>query len=131
MSEMIVDENIYLILKSATGAFSCRNPPLPKAWNPGDRPHIAHLVSLDHSVFRVYLSMPQRISGTLKYDLLVSDLNTLPAGSIIEIRYNNLEFSYYRKDNGIWTKIAESTNSFLFEVFSHGAAPVIIDIQAS
>ena len=128
---MIVDENIYLILKSATGAFSCKNPPLPKEWNSGDRPHIAHLVSLDHSIFRVYLSVPQRISGTLKYDLLISDLTILPAGSIIEIRYSNLDFSYYRKDNGIWTKIAESSNSFVFEVFSHGAAPVVIDIGAS
>ncbi|MFW9919385.1 MAG: hypothetical protein ACFFED_07285 [Candidatus Thorarchaeota archaeon] len=128
---MIVDESIYLILKAATGAFSCKTPPIPKDWNPGDRPHIAHLVSLDHSVFRVYLSIPQRISGTMKYELLVSSLEVLPADSIIEIRHNNTEFSYYRKDNGIWTKIAESISAFMFEVFSHGAAPVIIDIQAS
>lgn len=127
---MIVDEGIYLILKSATGAFSCKHPPLPRGWNPADRPHIANLVSLDQSVFRVYLSMPKRIFGTLKYDLLVSDVNTLSSESIIEIRYSNVEYSYYRKDNGIWTKVAECTNSFTVEVFSHGAAPIIIDIHA-
>lgn len=125
---MIIDEGIYLILKSATGAFSCKSPPLPKDWNPTDRPHIANLVPLDHMVFRVYLSTPRRVLGKMNYELLISNLDVLPSQSIIEIRYNNIEFSFYRKDNGIWTKVAEVNDSFTVEVFSHGAAPVVLDI---
>ncbi len=129
---MKVDEGAYFLLKSAMGAFSCKVPPLPKTWDPAARPHIANLVYFDHSVFRVYLSTPKRLSGTMKYDLLVFDLNSLPSGSIIEIRYDNAEYGYYRKDDSIWTKVAESRDVFTVEVYSHSTSPIILDsINAS
>jgi len=69
-----------------------------------------------------------RRTGTLQYDLAISDLDHLPIKSIIEIRHDNVEFSYYRKDEGLWTKVAESSSPFMVEVFSHGTSPIIVDI---
>ena len=126
----MIDEGTLLVLQSANGAFSCRYPPLPRKWNSVDRPHIANLVSLDRQVFRVYLSTPSRVKGSMEYDLMISDLDRLPTKSIIEIRHDNIEFSYYRKDEGIWTKVAESSSPFMVEVFSHGTTLIIVDIAA-
>ncbi len=126
----MIDEGTLLVLQSASGAFSCRTPPLPKSWNPVDRPHVANLVSFDCVVFRVYLSTPLRAKGTMKYSLVIADLDILPSKSIIEIRHDNVEYSYYRRDEGIWTKVAESSNPFMIEVFSHSTSPLIMDISA-
>ncbi|MFW9953514.1 MAG: hypothetical protein ACFFD3_03095 [Candidatus Thorarchaeota archaeon] len=126
----MIDEGTLLILRSASGAFSCKTPPIPKMWNPTDRPHVAHLVSLDFSVFHVFLSTPIRRHGTAIYDLEVADLSHLPSKSIIEIRHDSIEFSYYRRDENTWVKVAESSSPFMVEVFSHGTAPIIIDASA-
>ena len=128
---MIVDEGVYLILRSAVGAYSCKTPPLPRTWTPTDRPHIANLVCLDSQVFRVYQSTPQRIPGRMAYEFLVNNLDSLPTSSIIEIRYNSMKFCYYRRDNGSWTKVAESNDSFTVEVFSHGSSPVVMSLQST
>ncbi len=127
---MMIDESTLLALRSANGAFSCRMPPLPHDWNPIDRPHVANLVDLDHDVFRVYLSTPTRIHGSVRYKLAISELERLPLKSIIEIRHDNVEFSYYRRDESLWTKVAESNSPFMVEVFSHGTSPIILDIIA-
>ncbi|MDF1540938.1 MAG: hypothetical protein P1Q69_18725 [Candidatus Thorarchaeota archaeon] len=124
----MIDEGTLLVLQSANGAFSCRTPPMPKDWNPVDRPHVANLVSLGRDVFRVYLSTPLRRKGTMKYTLAIAEIDTLPSKSIIEIRHDNVEYSYYRRDERIWTKVAESSSPFMIEVFSHGTSPIIVDI---
>jgi len=123
-----MDEGTLLILQSANGAFSCRTPPLPRSWNSVNRPYVANLVSLDRDVFRVYLSTPKRKKGTMQYSLVIANLDFLQPQSIIEIRHDNVEFSYYRRDEGIWTKVAESSSPFMIEVFSHGTSPIIIDV---
>ncbi len=128
---MMIDEGAYLIFQSAMGAFSCRVPALPTEWDASKRPHVAHLVPLEHNVFRVYLSTPKRIPGTVQYQFLIGDLSLLPAHSIIEVRYDSVEFSYYRKDDGIWTKVAESDNPFTLEVFSHGVTPIVLDVSTT
>lgn len=129
--KMMIDEGAYLIFQSAIGAFSCRVPALPTAWDASKRPHVAHLVPLEHDVFRVYLSTPKRIPGTVQYQFLIADLDLLPSHSVIEVRYDSVEFSYYRKDDGIWTKVAESDNPFTLEVFSHGVTPIVLDVSAT
>ena len=127
---MMIDEGTLLVLRSANGAFSCRTPPLPRDWNPVDRPHVANLVHLDHDVYRVYLSTPVRMHASVRYKLAISELEHLPLKSIIEIRHDNVEFSYYRKDKDLWTKVAESNSPFMVEVFSHGTSPIIVDITS-
>ena len=122
-----IDEGTYLVLRSASGAFTCRYPPVPKKWNPVDRPHVALLIPDVSGIFPVFLSQPEEESGYL----ITKDLTQLPTKSIIEIRHGNSHFAYYRRDNGSWTKVAEASDPFVVEVFSHGYAPIVMNMIPS
>ncbi|TFF91207.1 hypothetical protein EU545_05100 [Candidatus Thorarchaeota archaeon] len=125
---MMIDEGTYLVLKSAAGAFTCRSPPLPKSWNSVDRPHVAVLVPSEDDVFRVYLSSPDSNNGTNEIVPPVA-LHALPDESVIEIRHDSVEYTYFRKDSKeAWTKVAEAQNPFLVEVFSYGLTPIVMDM---
>ncbi len=121
-----IDEGTYLVLRSASGAFTCRYPPVPKKWNPIDRPHVALLLRDSNRIFPVFLSQPN--PDQTSHDLDTIDLSTLPSKSIIEIRHDNSHYAYYRRDNGSWTKVAEANDPFLVEVFSHGYAPIVMNL---
>ncbi|MHA1636908.1 MAG: hypothetical protein ACTSUO_10220 [Candidatus Thorarchaeota archaeon] len=123
----MIDEGTLLVLKSASGAFTCRRPLIPKKWNPVDRPHVARLVSTGTDILRVYLSKP-KITDTAPYNLEVFELESLPRNAIIEVKFDSIAFNYYRFENGLWTKVAESNNPFMMEVFSHGSTPIVIDV---
>lgn len=126
--QMTIDEATYLILRSASGAFSCRYPPVPRYWNPIDRPHVAMLLPDEGSIFSVFLSNPEDDGSNQPQSLEVSDLNRLPIKTVIEIRHSNAQYAYYRRDNGSWTKVAEASDPFVVEVFSHGYAPIIMNM---
>ena len=125
---MTIDEGTYLVLRSASGAFTCRYPPVPKKWNPIDRPHVALLLPDAGGIFSVFLSKPEDDKSKKEQSLQVSDLNRIPPKSIIEIRHSNAQYAYYRRDNGSWTKVAEACDPFVVEVFSHGYAPIIMNM---
>ncbi|MHA2352785.1 MAG: hypothetical protein ACXABX_06665 [Candidatus Thorarchaeota archaeon] len=125
---MTIDEGTYLVLRSASGAFTCRYPPVPKKWNSVDRPHVALLLPDVGGIFSVFLSKPEDDESKLDQSLEVSDLNRIPPKSIIEIRHSNAQYAYYRRDNGSWTKVAEASDPFVVEVFSHGYAPIVMNM---
>jgi len=125
---MTIDEGTYLVLRSASGAFTCRYPPVPKRWNSIDRPHVALLLPDTGGIFSVFLSKPEDDESKVDRSLEVSDLSRIPPKSIIEIRHNNAQYAYYRRDNGSWTKVAEASDPFVVEVFSHGYAPIIMNM---
>ncbi len=120
---MNIDEGAYLVLKSATGAFSCSEPPLPQTWSPTIRPYVALLLLIQDEVQRLLLSHPTK-NGTLE----ISDIESLPEKSIIEIRTDSRDYSYFRKDKAVWTKVAAAQDPFLVEVFSHGGSPVVMNM---
>ncbi|MHA1862424.1 MAG: hypothetical protein ACTSWA_01545 [Candidatus Thorarchaeota archaeon] len=122
--QMSIDEGTYLVLRSASGAFTCRYPPVPKIWNSIDRPHVALLLPDTNGIFPVFLSQPEKDGQQQPEKLETVDLSTLPTKSIIEIRHSNAHYAYYRRDNGSWTKVAEASDPFVVEVFSHGYAPI-------
>ncbi|MHA1480938.1 MAG: hypothetical protein ACTSQZ_05905 [Candidatus Thorarchaeota archaeon] len=124
----MIDEGTLLVFRSASGAFTCRKPPLPLGWNPIDRPHVAQLITIGSEVFRVFLSSPKDEEQGKDESLEVSDIGSLPVKSIIEVKIDCVEFNYYRLDNGLWTKVAESRDPFAIEVFSHGTIPIVIDM---
>ena len=126
--KVIIDKGAYLMLRSAIGAYTCRKPPIPSKWNSVDRPHVAVLMPSDEEVFRLFLSNPV---GTANpgHRLEITKLEELPTKSIIEVRHCNLDYRYYRRDNAMWTKVAEARNPFVVEVFSHGCTPIDMDIQ--
>ncbi|KXH77177.1 MAG: hypothetical protein AM326_05550 [Candidatus Thorarchaeota archaeon SMTZ-45] len=125
---MTIDEGTYLVLRSASGAFTCRYPPVPKRWNSIDRPHVALLLPNAGVIFSVFLSTPEDDESEVDRRLEVSDLDRLPSKSIIEIRHSNAQYAHYRRDNGAWTKVAEASDPFVVEVFSHGYAPIIMNL---
>lgn len=125
---MTIDEGTYLVLRSASGAFTCRYPPVPKKWNSVDRPHVALLLPDSGTIFSVFLSQPEDDESKQEQGLEVSDLNRIPSKSIIEIRHSNAQYAYYRRDNGSWTKVAEASDPFVVEVFSHGYAPIVMNM---
>jgi len=125
---MTIDEGTYLILRSATGAFTCRYPPVPKKWNSLDRPHVALLLPNAGSIFSVFLSKPEDDEHKSNRGLEVTDLDRIPSKSIIEIRHSSSQYAYYRRDNGAWTKVAEASDPFVVEVFSHGYAPIVMNM---
>jgi hypothetical protein len=125
---MTIDEGTYLVLRSASGAFTCRYPPVPKRWNSIDRPHVALLLPDGGNIFSVFLSNPEHDESEIDQALEVSDLNRIPPKSIIEIRHSNALYAYYRRDNGSWTKVAEANDPFVVEVFSHGYAPIVMNM---
>jgi len=125
---MTIDEGTYLVLRSASGAFTCRYPPIPKKWNSVDRPHVALLLPDAGGIFSVFLSKPADDESKVDKSLEVSDLSRIPSKSIIEIRHSNAQYAYYRRDNGSWTKVAEASDPFVVEVFSHGYAPIIMNM---
>jgi hypothetical protein len=126
--KVIIDKGAYLMLRSAIGAYTCRKPPIPSKWNSVDRPHVAVLMPSNEDVFRLFLSNPV---GTANpgHRLEITKLEELPIKSIIEVRHCNLDYRYYRRDNAMWTKVAEARNPFVVEVFSHGCTPIDMDIQ--
>jgi hypothetical protein len=78
-------------------------------------------------IFSVFLSNPDDESEN-QQSLEVSDLNRVPSKTVIEIRHSNAQYAYYRRDNGSWTKVAEANDPFVVEVFSHGYAPIIMNM---
>jgi len=82
----------------------------------------------NEEVFRLFLSIP---IGTKNpgHKLEVIKMEELPAKSIVEVRHGNLDYRYYRRDNAMWTKVAEARNPFVVEVFSHGCTPINMQIQ--
>ncbi|TFG28332.1 hypothetical protein EU528_11370 [Candidatus Thorarchaeota archaeon] len=128
---MSIDEGTYLVLRSASGAFTCRYPPVPKIWNSIDRPHVALLIPDMSGIFPVFLSQPEEETRSGSSYLVTKDLTELPTKSIIEIRHSNAHYAYYRRDNGSWTKVAEASDPFVVEVFSHGYAPIVMNMIPS
>ena len=76
----------------------------------------------------IHLSTPEDNESKTEQALEVADLNRIPPKSIIEIRHSNAQHAYYRRDNGSWTKVAEASDPFVVEVFSHGYAPIIMNM---
>jgi hypothetical protein len=126
----MIDEGAFLVMRSAAGAFSCKSPPLPRSWNPVDRPHVALLLPENENVFRMFLSTPSAPDENHESDLDIMSLETLPMKSIIEVKYDSIDFSYYRRDESVWTKVAEAQNPFMVEVFSHGTVPIMMSAGA-
>ncbi len=124
----MIDESTLLIMQSAMGAYTCRTPPIPRKWDSLNRPHVALLIHSDDYIFRVFLSKPSNMPNSNEELLDVSDLESLPQGSVVEIRNDSTDISYYLRENDLWKKVAESKNPFLMEIYSHGSFPLLFEI---
>ncbi|MCF2136248.1 MAG: hypothetical protein K9W43_03325 [Candidatus Thorarchaeota archaeon] len=119
---MKLDEGSFMVLKAAPGAYSCSSLPLPQSWDPVKRPHVALLIPTGNELFRVMLSTPQNNNDHLE----ISNLSKIDVGSIIEIRYGEVEYKYFRKDSTGWTNVGASDDPFFVEVFTSGLTPLYL-----
>jgi hypothetical protein len=101
-----LDESMYHMLLSASGSLYFRNLPAPRDWSSVHRPHVALLYCEDKEVFRFYLSTP--CEGDR---LCVWDASSLEYDSLVEIKYSDLDYRYYRRENGTWTMVGEARDS--------------------
>ena len=113
---MPIDNDIYRMLQVADGAYTCRILPIPGCWNPITRPHVALLMPSGKKIIHFYLSNPSSSSSSEKLD--VASIDQLPPKSVIEVRYSNTDYRYYRRDKTMWVMVAESRNQLFLDVFT-------------
>jgi hypothetical protein len=103
LAQVNIDEETYHTLLSASGSLYFKNLPIPRDWSPVHRPHVALLYCENKHVFRFYLSTPCK-----KDRLCVWDAKDLEYDSLIEIKHNDMDYRYYRRDNGNWAMVGEA-----------------------
>ncbi|RDE13157.1 MAG: hypothetical protein C4K47_06560 [Candidatus Thorarchaeota archaeon] len=106
------------ILQAATGACSYRRLPVPRYWNPVDRPHVAILESMDGRFLRFYVSQPP----TEGNELSVKNLEWVRDRTMVEVRHSSTDYRYYRRDGNAWTVVAQARDRFFVECYEDGSS---------
>jgi hypothetical protein len=112
--QLKIDESMYHTLMSASGSLYFKEIPVPHDWNSIQRPHVALLYCENQEVFRFYLSAPCK-----KDRLCVWDAKKLEHNSLVEVKYNDLDYRYYRRENGNWIMVGEARDSPFQELDSY------------
>jgi hypothetical protein len=75
-----------------------RRPSLPRWWDPVARPHVAVIVEdpMNDSAIRYYLSRTGDSDQDGRIPLEVSDIERLPEGALLEVRFNMTKANLYR-----------------------------------
>ena len=86
MTEMVCD---YILV---------RRPALPRWWDPMARPHVAVIVDdpMNDSAIRYYLSQTGCSNQDGRIPLEVSDIERLPEGALLEVRFNATKANLYK-----------------------------------
>jgi hypothetical protein len=110
------------VLHTAVGSSTHRTLPVPKHWNSVDRPHVALVESEGDRVFYFLLSQPPNGDG----EIWVKDLESIQGDVVVEIRHNNSDYRYYRRDGKNWTMVAEKRDQFFLDVYQRGSYPIAV-----
>jgi hypothetical protein len=75
-----------------------RRPAIPRWWNPVARPHVAVIMPYNHSgkELRYYLSKCGEKKPNGKSILDVADIDTLPEGTLLEVKFNATKANLYQ-----------------------------------
>ncbi|UCE10553.1 MAG: hypothetical protein JSW61_01105 [Candidatus Thorarchaeota archaeon] len=81
---------------SSEGHILLRRPAIPRTWDPISRPHVAVVVQADDGLkVRYYLStVAEDKTGRRMLD--VSNLDTLPEGTLVEVRFDATKANLYK-----------------------------------
>jgi hypothetical protein len=118
-----VTHGAFQVMRRIPGAYSVRKIPIPKEWDSKRRPHVALLHPTSDEMARVILS--EHI-GNGKIQSM--DTERLPAGSIVEIKQNNSEYNYFRRENIGWSRVADGIEPCCIEAFQGGTEPIEINL---
>jgi hypothetical protein len=103
ISQLNIDESMYHTLLSASGSLYYKDLPVPRDWSPIHRPHVAVLYCEDKHVFRFFLSTPSE-----EEKVRVWDATKLEYNSLVEIKHNDQDYRYFRRDTKTWTMVGEA-----------------------
>jgi hypothetical protein len=97
---------------SSEGHILVRRPAFPRVWNPVSRPHVAVVVQDDDGLkVRYYLSSVVEDEAGRRI-LEVADFDTLPEGTLLEVRFDATKANLYKLEriNGTacWRWMARS-----------------------
>ena len=121
-----INGHLYHILQRASSSVYLRNLPYPREWNPIDRPHVALLLCEDGQVFRFYLSTPCEERRRLH----VWNPQRLSVDSLVEVKFNDMDLRYYRKEEKMWALVGEARNP-VYKDFNENGIHLRIDDNES
>ncbi len=119
---MQIDKGIYTVLRSVSGAYSCRRPPVPSRHGSHSNPYVALLIEVSDHIHHIRLGESYSHESIEEVSLY---LQKLPEGSVVEVCYDPSDYKYYRKDQFGWTKVGEAQDPFFIEVFNDGRTSVL------
>ena len=76
-----------------------RRPAFPRKWDPISRPHVAVVVKDRDSEIRYYLSRRAKNEADSRDALEVSDIDELPEGTLLEVRFNASKANLYKLES--------------------------------
>ncbi len=83
-------------LEPVAGPILVRRPAFPRNWDSISRPHVAVVVKDNNSEIRYYLSRRARNEAGCRDILEVADIDGLPEGTLLEVRFNASKANLYR-----------------------------------
>lgn len=80
------------------GNYVIRRPGIPKWWDPVARPHVAVIMRnpMNGEDIRYFLSKCGEKDSKGRTTLDVGDIDTLPEGSLLEVKYNATKANLYK-----------------------------------
>ena len=118
----VFDIGTYNVLRSAIGCSLYRSLPLPTNWNRNDSPHVALIESTGDRVFCFLISQPL----DNEEDIWVKELDSLQSDAVVEVKYNQSDYRYYRRNGENWTMVAEKKDQFFVDIYQRGNYPVTV-----
>lgn len=118
----LFDTGTYNVLSSAVGSSSYRGLPVPKHWNPVDRPHVALVESSGERVFCFLVSQPSEDNE----EIWVKDLDSIQDDAVVEVKHSNSDYRYYRRYGQNWMMVAEKRDQFFVDVYQRGNYPLTV-----
>ena len=61
-------------------------------------------------------------------ELWVRDLDAIQSDAVVEVKHNEFDYRYYRRDENYWSKVAEKKDQFFMDVYQRGDYPVTVPI---
>lgn len=116
------DIGTYNVLRSAIGSSSHRELPVPRRWDPIDRPHVALIEIIGDHVLSFLISQP----STDCEGIWVKDLGSVQDDTVIEVKHNRSDYKYYRRSGEYWAKVAEKKDQFFVDVYQRGPYPLTV-----
>jgi len=118
----VFDIGTYNVLRSAVGASSHRQLPLPRQWDPVDQPHVALIEFIGDRVFCFLISQHSDENN----EIWIKNLDYAQDDTVVEVRHSSSDYRYYRRNGEYWAMVAEKKDQFFVDVYQRGTYPLTV-----